>query len=74
MKKKSWIDLRFEALQAAYFRGHTMTQFVRLELCNGHQIERSVCVICGRDVDIDIDPPANGIDIAGEAVALGCRD
>jgi len=31
-----------------------------------------ICIRCGMTVQVDTDPPANGIDIGGEAIARDC--
>ncbi len=34
---------------------------------------RLTCPYCGMDADANTNPPANGIDIGGELVALDCQ-
>ena len=68
MRKKQ--RLRRNAILAAKFRGHQMTrQWVYST--NGKR-QSIKCRICGMHSIIDLDPPPNGIDISGQAVALHC--
>lgn len=55
--------LRGEALSAAKWRGHDMGPFLG---------SVAKCTECGRQVHVDLNPPPNGIDISGEAVAVDC--
>lgn len=60
-------QLRLEATRAANFRGHTLLAW------RGSRTRQSTkCGWCGMEVTVDTKPPANGIDVAGEAVALEC--
>lgn len=62
--------LRIDALEACENRGHCMSTFTTY---HGQKSARlAYCLDCGMRVDIDSSPPANGIDIGGEAVALNC--
>ena len=66
-------DLRREAESAARFRGHQLGEWESLgKPFARHAVFQAECKTCGRSVVIDNRP--NGIDIGGEAVALGCRD
>jgi hypothetical protein len=59
--------LKQEALNSAEFRGHTLTPF------NTYGTTAyATCSRCGAQVVVDTDPPANGIDIGGAAVAVNC--
>jgi hypothetical protein len=60
--------LKHEAREAAHFRGHSMGKFETLSRTSA----RSLCQYCLRGVWVDTSPLPNGIDIAGEAVAVGC--
>lgn len=65
--------LRGEANQSCKFREHIMgwdtpNRSEKRTTQIGH------CVNCGKEVILDTNPPPNGIDIGGEAVALNCRD
>ena len=64
------VRLRREALASCNARGHTMSIFT-------HRIygdsAMANCMICGMKVYINANPPANGIDIHGEAVAIHCK-
>ncbi len=55
--------LKRNAAATAYYLGHKMSHW------NGNI---STCLRCGREVVVDAAPPPNGIDIAGEAIALQC--
>lgn len=61
--------LRREARAGARWRGHNLAPFRPLET---GRTWHATCTACGREVVIDVKPPPNGIDIAGEAVALDC--
>ena len=60
-----------EARTAAERRGHSMRRFLRF-IDGKHAV--SNCKVCGREVSVETDPSPNGIDIGGEAVAVGCSD
>ncbi len=71
-------SLRQEARKAAEWRGHDMARFVRVSYSvradgTARTTWRSTCRKCGAFVDVMPNPPANGIDIGGSAVAVGCR-
>lgn len=69
------VRLRQEAKTAATWRGHDMGRFVCVEhYCRVPCAWRSTCRKCGMSVDASTHPAPNGIDIGGEAVALGCED
>ena len=63
--------LKKDALESAMFRGHSMYPFVTIV---PNVVARSHCQNCGKDVQVDTEPDANGIDIGGTAVALSCGD
>ena len=67
---KTYDKLRKEALESCRFRGHKMLRFKKYGAYKdkGH----SICEKCAKSVWIDCAPPPNGIDVSGEAVALGC--
>jgi hypothetical protein len=66
--------LKKEALEGCEWRGHHMNHFSSATIEYAHRkIGNSICKDCGMAVSIDTDPPANGIDIGGEAVALNCK-
>jgi len=65
--------LAMDALAACGARGHHMGEFEKVETA-GRTIYRAACTSCGKEVDVELKPPANGIQIGGEAVALGCLD
>jgi len=60
-----------QALESCAARDHEMGSFKKVEMA-GRTIFRAACKFCGKEVDVESDPPANGIGIGGEAVALGC--
>jgi hypothetical protein len=57
-------QLRAEANSAAQFRRHLL-------LWRGNI---GACIYCGKEAVIDPMPPANGIDVGGAAVAVGCLE
>lgn len=70
--------LKKEAMEACKFRNHKMGPWAHLTNGKGWKnyepryIAVSDCERCGKSVQCDTRPPANGIDIGGEAVALNC--
>jgi hypothetical protein len=65
--------LRHEAREAAQQRGHNLGRFSPLLPSTGRGgYSDAACTACGADVHIETAPAANSIDVAGEAVALGC--
>lgn len=64
--------LKAEALECCKFRGHYMGRFFQ----KGMHVHRHIarCRKCAMGVIVDTASPPNGIDIGGEAVALGCGD
>ena len=64
--------LRLEALESCNWRGHKMERFKYRKWTN-RIVGWSGCKICGKSVNINSNPAPNGIDIVGEAVALGCN-
>jgi transcription elongation factor Elf1 len=69
---KPLADLLAEALESCELRGHDMGSWQEVNTA-GRTIYRAACKGCGKEVDVEVNPPANGIDIGGEAVALGCE-
>lgn len=68
-----WLTLRDIAVSAAAFRGHTMSRSFDMRVYNtGRIVADNACTVCGLGLYVDTMPPANGIDISGECVALGC--
>ena len=63
--------LKAQATESATFRGHTL---VWAAPWHGERAstQRGTCQHCGKEVDINTRPTPNGIDIGGEAIALGC--
>jgi hypothetical protein len=62
--------LKKEARESAMQRDHTMTQFERVESA---VLYYSECKKCYAGVWVEPNPPPNGIEIAGPAVALNCK-
>jgi len=60
--------LKKEAKDGCQWRGHKMSRFRRIS----GRVHRSFCLHCGMDVDVNIRPLPNEIDIGGRAVALNC--
>ncbi len=60
---------RHEAIAAALRRGHLL---LATQWATGKTQARWECRLCGMEVTADWNPPANGIDVSGEAVALNC--
>lgn len=71
--QRSVRGLKREAREATDWRGHHMRPWELLQSSNSREVWQAVCGVCGKSVQIDTNPPANGIDIGGEAVALNCR-
>lgn len=65
--------LKQDAGAAARFRGHDMGQWYDVSEQQGRIISSASCRTCGRIIALDTRPAPNGIDIAGEAVAVGCN-
>lgn len=65
---KKVIRLKSEARESSTWRGHTMKRFEQLTPTT----HESTCKVCGAYVQVDTKPLPNGIDISGNAVALGC--
>lgn len=59
-----------EAERAANDRGHRLKAWSENVMGT---TASSACLRCHRLVHVDASPPPNGIDIAGEAVALDCE-
>ncbi len=76
LKKKSVVKgfakkrdrLKVSAAQSATWRGHTLGAWHNYDDCRAY----AACTVCGKRVNVDALPDANGIDIGGEAVALNC--
>lgn len=73
---RSVTRLKQEAKEACVSRGHEMTPFVTLRrpnppIAQGY-VARSVCINCGKYVQIETRPAPNSIDIGGDALALSC--
>lgn len=61
--------LKYEALRACRFRGHTI---YRMKDSPDKRRALGHCKECGRQVIVTCDPPPNGIEIMGEAIAVNC--
>ena len=66
-------QLQKQAESACNNRGH---QLGKWEIYHGERnsLANNACVRCGKEVQCNTLPLPNGIDIGGEALALGCRD
>jgi hypothetical protein len=74
-KMKTYNELKKEAITACNFRGHKMGEWGFTIHAGGMGIRGgSICKKCGKGVQIDTNPPPNGIDIGGEAVSLCCKN
>lgn len=62
-------ELRLEAARVARQRGHMLRVWDRLSATKAG----TTCAKCGAWVRVDTNPAPNGIDIAGEAVAVDCE-
>lgn len=62
--------LKKEARADCEWRGHTMYNFDRGVFYK--DVHHTSCKDCGAEVFVDEHPPPNGINIAGEAVAVNC--
>ena len=62
--------LRLEAKESAGWRGHKLARFATHIFWPTVRV--SECASCKASVYIDSNPPPNGIDISGRAVALNC--
>ena len=71
MSKTDSEYLEFIARETALYRGHDLTEF-SYKLSPDRTKGYAKCKHCGKGVWTDTKPPPNGIDIAGEAVALNC--
>lgn len=61
--------LQRSSADTARKRGHNMSHFTTLSDTRAV----AACLDCGREVQVDTRPHANGIHIGGEAVALNCE-
>lgn len=60
------------ATKGAEWRGHWLGKWRKAETMAGYTVYTSRCVNCGAYVQVCPDPPPNGIDIGGDAVAVNC--
>lgn len=60
-------DLMHEATVACELRGHKLDKWDVFE-----NEAMNKCILCGKDVQVIVNPRPNEIDIGGEAVALNC--
>ncbi len=71
---KSLSTLKREAQSATAFRGHRMHWFAPVSHGEGRYLQTGSCKRCDMTVHLNTRPAPNGIEIAGEAVALNCGD
>lgn len=65
--------LRKEALEACRYRRHKMRLDYYTILKSRHRATWH-CLHCYKSMAVDTHPDPNGIDIGGEAIALGCGE
>ena len=65
--RKSLVRLMHEANASAIWRGHVLGTWTG----DGPRVIAE-CTRCGRTAHVDAEPAPNGIDVGGEAVAVGC--
>jgi hypothetical protein len=65
-------ELRKQARKAVKLRGHQIGKFSHLMGTGWDAHSLAVCEACGRDVAVYPSPAPNGIDMAGEALAVFC--
>ena len=76
-KRENKIKLQkliIEATEACRWRGHTLEDRWEYSYGPNRATAANICTKCKKSVDVDTRPHANGIDMAGEALALGCND
>ena len=66
--------LKREAREATDWQGHHMRPWELQHRSLHREVWESVCGVCRKSVQIDTNPPPNGINIGGEAVALNCQE
>lgn len=69
---KSMKTLKNEAMESCESRGHKMNHWRKDSYWR--TVESCECTACGATVRVDTNPPPNGIDIMGSAVAINCGD
>lgn len=69
MNKTKLKRLKYEALRAYRFRGHTI---YRMKDSPDKKSAIGFCKECGRQVTVTCDPSPNGLEIMGEAIAVDC--
>jgi hypothetical protein len=69
-EREALVALIEEARESAEWRGHSDLHDRFLSTTQS----RITCGVCGMEADANTKPPANGIDIGGELVALNCEE
>ena len=64
--------LKARALKSTRYRGHRI-HWTPPYHSERTSVQNGVCTRCGMEVQINVNPLPNGIDIGGEAVALNCN-
>jgi len=64
--------LRKEARKVAKLRGHQLGKFSHIVGTGWNAHSAAICEKCGKDVAVYPSPAPNGIDVAGDAVAMNC--
>ena len=67
-------QLKRDLLASCKFRGHKMESLGFVVNPHGRIRGGYTCEKCGKWAGYDTQPEPNGVDIGGEAVALGCND
>jgi transcription elongation factor Elf1 len=64
--------LKTEARKSATNAGHTMGPFHTIKRATKRTVAEALCVKCGAYVQVDTNPPPNGIDISGDVFGKTC--
>lgn len=64
-------NLKREAEEACRWRDHTMSRWKSSDYWP--KTATASCKACGASVTVQVNPPLNGIDIGGDAVAINCH-
>lgn len=68
---RSELSLKRSARKSATWRDHDLGKWEKADYW-GSPV--ATCKRCGMKIYVDANPPANGIDIWGEAIALDCEE
>jgi hypothetical protein len=67
-----YLRLKAQARMFAENRGHEMGKFTSLVNTPQRHTAEATCLHCGKTAHVDDNPPPNGINVSGEAVAVQC--